>query len=172
MQRMRNERNVDILARPTARSWDIMVLTLDRRFALSHIREKNTLYTASMQFTASVIKGSGRGKYLGTPTINLNVAEVPQDLEYGIYACKCQFSDVSFQMSAVLHYGPRPVFKDTVSCESHLLDEIPSKTPDSLTVEIIQKLRDVQDFASVEALKEQILNDIAEARAILKSVSW
>lgn len=72
-------------------------------------------------------------------------------------------------MSAVVHYGPRPVFKDTLSCEVHILDESPEKTPTTLTVEIIQKIRDVQNFDSVDALKRQIQKDIDEARAILKT---
>ena len=38
-----------------------------------------------------------------------------------------------------------------------------------ITPEIIQKLRDVQDFPSIVALKQQIRRDIAKARAILKT---
>ncbi|MBI3336037.1 riboflavin kinase [Candidatus Peregrinibacteria bacterium] len=122
-----------------------------------------------MQFTASIIKGSGRGNRIGTPTMNLNLEQVPKELEPGIYACRCQLKPESWELKAVLHYGPRPVFKDTSSCEVHFLDIAPTATLDSLTVEIIQKLREVQDFSSVEELQKQIQRDIAEARAILKT---
>lgn len=89
--------------------------------------------------------------------------QVPKELKKGIYACRVD------GRNAVLHYGPRPVFKDTPSCEVHLLDKNLTDTHDFLTVEIIQKLRDVRDFPSVNALKEQIQKDISEARAILKA---
>lgn len=51
----------------------------------------------------------------------------------------------------------------------HVLDEPPAKTPNTMSIEIIQKLRDVQNFDSVDALKKQIQKDIDEARAILKT---
>lgn len=139
-----------------------MVLVLGQNVVLPHNKSKNTLYTAVMQFTANVIKGSDRGRHLGTPTINLSLEKIPPELEYGIYACRCP-------LSAVLHYGPRPVFKDIPSCEVHILDESPEKTPTTLTVEIIHKMREVQDFPSVEDLKKQIQKDIDAARAILKT---
>ena len=96
-----------------------------------------------MQFIASVIKGSGRGKGIGAPTVNLNLTQVPKKLEHGIYACRIKNEKNN---GGVLHYGPRPVFKDIASCEVHLLDTNLMETPKSLTVEIIQKLRDVRDF--------------------------
>ncbi len=38
-------------------------------------------------FQARVIRGAGRGKSLGTPTLNLDRRDVPEDLEEGIHAC-------------------------------------------------------------------------------------
>jgi len=69
--------------------------------------------------------------------------------------------------NAVLHYGPRPVFKDTPACEVHLLDRLVEKAPVLVTVHIVKYLREVRDFASVEALQAQIAADITEARAIV-----
>ena len=109
--------------------------------------------------------GSGRGKRLGIPTINLSVGSVPEEFLEGIYACRARLEDE--WEPAVMHFGPRPVFKDTPSCEVHLLDRAVSQVPDEMTVEIVAFLRDVRDFPSVEALQEQIAEDIRQARAIL-----
>jgi riboflavin kinase / FMN adenylyltransferase len=117
------------------------------------------------RFTAGVVSGSGRGKNLGTPTLNLNLADVPSSLQEGIYACFATIDGMREQ--AAMHYGPRPVFKDTTSCEVHLLDRTLTSAPASVTVEIIERLRDVQDFPSPAALMDQIARDIERTRAIL-----
>jgi riboflavin kinase / FMN adenylyltransferase len=131
-----------------------------------------------MQFSASTIRGAGRGKSLGTPTINLNLEDIPSELEEGIYACltsgergalrPCSGQAGSGER-AVLHYGPRPVFNDFKSCEIHLLDTDIQEAPKKITIQIVQKLRDVKDFASQEDLIVQIKEDIAQARGILRS---
>jgi riboflavin kinase / FMN adenylyltransferase len=118
-------------------------------------------------FTARVVLGAGRGKGLGTPTMNLDLAAVPQDLQEGIYAC---YATVEGKRElAAMHYGPRPVFKDTTSCEVHLLDRIVVHAPETLTVQVIAYLREVRDFPSTDALMAQIHRDIQDARAILKN---
>ncbi len=68
---------------------------------------------------------------------------------------------------AVIHAGQRPVFKDTPSLEIHLLDEPPSVVPNSVDIELVAYIREILDFPSVEALQEQIADDIAVARATL-----
>ena len=122
-----------------------------------------------MQFQAHSIPGAGRGKDLGTPTVNLELSDVPDGLQEGVYAC---FVHIESQRSqAVLHFGPRPVFHDAPSCEVHLLDTDLPSPPSQLQVEVISRLRDVQDFPSVVALQEQIADDIAQARSILDNAS-
>lgn len=118
-----------------------------------------------MQFAARVITGAGRGKKIGTPTMNVHLDDVPKELKEGIYACRVQLGvGEKGWTDAVLHYGPRPVFKDSLSCEVHILDQLIHNPPEKITVEIIKRLRSVQDFPSPEALKEQIEKDIEEAR--------
>jgi len=119
-----------------------------------------------LSFTAATVTGAGRGKGLGTPTINLNLDQVPAALEEGIYAC------IANGQPAVMHYGPRPVFRDSTTCEVHFLDAAPAKDLASLTVTVVEKIRDVQNFASVNALKEQIEEDISRARVLIENRKW
>jgi riboflavin kinase/FMN adenylyltransferase len=116
-------------------------------------------------FTARVVSGAGRGRVLGTPTLNLALEQVPKELQEGIYACRA-FLDGSWQPGA-LHYGPRPVFKDSVACEVHLLDTALQQAPASLEVKVVAYLREIRDFPTVEALQAQIADDITRIRAIL-----
>ncbi len=67
-----------------------------------------------------------------------------------------------------MHYGPRPVFHDTKSCEVHLIDRALPSPPDKVTVEVVGRIRDVEDFASAELLKEAMQQDIVKAKILLK----
>lgn len=119
----------------------------------------------ALSFTAPVVKGSGRGRTIGAATINLDMSAVPDDLAEGIYACRVSHNKEV--MDAVMHYGPRPVFRDAKSCEIHVLDAVIAKAPKQMTVIVIEKLRDIQDFPSVTDMMKQIAHDIEDARGIL-----
>jgi len=116
-------------------------------------------------FSASAITGAGRGKEYGIPTINIDLAAVPEELEEGVYACSVEIEDNNYM--GAMHYGPRPVFHDSRACEIHLLDTDLSFLPASVNINVVEHLREIQNFPSVEALKEQILNDIEQCRGIL-----
>ena len=118
-----------------------------------------------MIFTAPVVAGSGRGKDLRVPTLNVPIDSVPSECEKGIYACFVQINDRIY--SAAMHYGPRTVFHDSTSCEVHLLDMAIESTPSHVKIEIIRRLRNVQNFDSPEELQQQMMRDMEEARAIL-----
>lgn len=121
--------------------------------------------TFPLSFSAHVINGSGRGRTLGTPTINVDLNDVPTELDEGIYAGWARLGD-QWQKSAI-HYGPRPVFKDTPSFEVHILGNPPESAPDILEICLIGRLRDVLNFPSTEALMEQIGRDVEESHAML-----
>ncbi|MDO8648349.1 MAG: riboflavin kinase [Candidatus Peregrinibacteria bacterium] len=104
---------------------------------------------------------------MGSPTCNLNLADVLPEVTEGIYACFAHFG--SEKHMGALHYGPRPVHKDSPSCEVHLIDAVLGECPPSLTIELVAYLRPVQDFPSEQALIAQISADVDQARAILSA---
>jgi riboflavin kinase/FMN adenylyltransferase len=125
-----------------------------------------------MQFTSSVISGSGRGKALGVPTFNLDLGMVPKELEEGVYAVRALLEHPSVgakNYPATMHYGPRPTFGDTVSCEIHILEVLGDRFEvlDNMTVEVVAKLRDIQKFETAEELKKQMAQDGEMAAQIL-----
>ena len=115
-------------------------------------------------FTSKVYKGEGKGKSLGAPTMNLDLSNVPSDLLEGVYAVFVLEGETKHP--ATMHYGARPTLGFDPSCEVHLLGSLQNEQ-ETITVEVIQKLRDVQDFGSEEALKKQIAEDIEKAREAL-----
>lgn len=120
--------------------------------------------TDPIRFTATIIRGSGRGKDLGIPTFNLNLHEIPSDVTRGIYAGSVSIDGLN--VPAAMHYGPRPVFQDSDSFEVHVLGNV-NDDLHALDVTLVARLRDVQNFASAEAMLRQIEDDIAATRAIM-----
>lgn len=99
--------------------------------------------------------------------MNLNLNDVPSDIAEGIYAGWVQVDQV--WCMAAIHYGPRPVFQDSRSFEVHLLDVGVGIPPERIDVELVERLRDVLDFPSTDALLAQIQQDIEQTRAILSA---
>ena len=123
----------------------------------------------SILFKGKIIPGHGRGKALGAPTLNLEVKE--NCPAHGIYAARV------LGHPAALHIGPRPTFhEDDVSVEAHLLDvaagqDLTLDFPqygDTVEVEIVGWIREVEKFDSPEALKKQIEQVIVVARKLLE----
>ena len=121
-------------------------------------------------FTTKHITGKGRGKFLGYPTINL---EVPKDFELtdGIYATWVTITGTAFQ--GALHWGPIPTFdQEQKSLEVFLLeadDRLLERADLSvISVEIVKKIRDVIKFPNIQSLTKEIGNDVIAVRKILR----
>jgi len=117
-----------------------------------------------------VVKGAQRGRLLGFPTANIEVAPdfaVPGN---GIYATiatieadgewKPRLSATSIGVRPTFDNGPR-------SIETFILDFDGDLYGKMLRVEFVAKLRDEQKFDSVEALITQMNLDVENARQIL-----
>lgn len=115
-----------------------------------------------MKFESTHIKGKGRGKPMGFPTINLKIPDNFK-LKDGIYAAKVSIENKIF--SGALHYGPTPTFnEEKKSLEVFLLgssnNELENLEGKIIKVEIIKYLRPVIKFESKEELIKQIEEDV------------
>ena len=136
---------------------------LQRRFD-----EAARLLGRSYAITGKVIHGEERGRTLGFPTANL--ADVEQLLPpRGVYAVRARVAGNLTKYRAVMNLGQRPTFTSngTDSLEVHLLDFNADLYGQKLWVSDLHWLRDEQAFPDAAALKAQIAEDIARARAIL-----
>jgi riboflavin kinase / FMN adenylyltransferase len=120
-----------------------------------------------LRFSGHTVRGDSRGKSLGYPTINVDLQDVPHDLEHGIYACWSEVDGKRYR--AAVHYGPRPVFSAGIAFEVHLLDSVLESLPATITVDVVQRLRDVKNFDDAESLKTAIADDVTRTRAILEN---
>lgn len=120
-----------------------------------------------MQFSSPVISGTGKGKGIGFPTLNLDLDPVPSILEDGVYVCFARLGEHGIRLPALLHFGNRPTLGSPRSCEVHVIDQLISLAPQTISVEIVHKIRDVKKFDSIEQLTAQLQSDRNTARMLL-----
>lgn len=117
-----------------------------------------------------VIQGAGRGRSLGFPTANVRPDRallVPA----GVYACRAEPPGTGHP--AVVNIGVRPTFgEDTLVVEAHLLDFEGVLYGRPMRLAFLARLRDERKFPGPEALRAQILEDIAHARRLLSNASF
>lgn len=119
------------------------------------------------RFSARVIPGAGRGRSIGVPTLNFEGPPpdkaLPPD---GVYAARVEWGGGT--AGAMLNQGPRPTVGDLRrSIEAHLFgfDEV---LYDRLVrIEWVERLRDIQRFPSLDALRTQLSLDRERALDVL-----
>ena len=120
-------------------------------------------------FSVSGVVGHGleRGRELGFPTANL---EVSPDMIFpgnGIYATWARL-DTGVYMAAT-SIGVRPTFDDgeNRTVEAYLLDFSADIYGQPLQLEFVRRLRGEEKFDSIQALLDQMDEDVRRAREIL-----
>ncbi|TVR64380.1 MAG: bifunctional riboflavin kinase/FAD synthetase [Gemmatimonadales bacterium] len=118
-------------------------------------------------FRGAVVQGEGRGRGLGFPTANLRVEAREKLLPPpGVYAVRAILRRGTYP--AAMHLGPRPTFEGAPpSVEVHLLDFQGDLYGEEVRVDLVDRLRDVTPFESVDALVAQLHRDVEQARIIL-----
>ena len=124
----------------------------------------------SFNLSGNVVAGTGRGVELGFPTANLDISReqaLPAD---GVYAGWAYIDGKTYQ--AMTNIGRKPTFGNgDRTVEAYVIDYNDDLYGRQLKVDIIERLRDEKKFDSVEALKEQVAEDVRQGKAILSSKS-
>jgi riboflavin kinase / FMN adenylyltransferase len=133
-----------------------------------------------------VVRGAGRGRTIGIPTINLEPPDarklLPPD---GVYAVRVRILESGVEIleakprlptpgsrlheyGGMMNQGPRPTFGDAArTLEVHLFDFDGDLYGATVYVEWVRRLRAVQAFPSRDALVAQLEQDRQAARATL-----
>ena len=116
--------------------------------------------------TGEVVKGEGRGRQIGFPTANIDTGNqmLPPS---GVYAVQVKLEGCMF--AGVLNMGTRPTFDgEKFQIETHLFDFEKMIYEKKIEISFIEKIRAEQRFPNPEMLVNQIKQDVAMAKAILK----
>ncbi|MBX5490968.1 MAG: bifunctional riboflavin kinase/FAD synthetase [Chloroflexi bacterium] len=146
--------------RPISSSW-IRELLLG-----GAVRAAAELLGRPYRLEGEVVGGARRGRQLGFPTANLVPPAGRLVPAPGVYAGWARVPTGAWP--AVANLGSRPTFgEEQPLLEVHLLDYAGDLYGQSLAFDFLDRVRPVQRFASVEALRAQIARDIDAARALL-----
>jgi riboflavin kinase/FMN adenylyltransferase len=111
--------------------------------------------------------GTGKGRELVVPTLNLATEQetLPKN---GVYATATVVGPKIYW--SVTNIGVRPTFNgQNLAIESHLFDFAEQLTSGKMEVIFLKRLRDERKFSDPEALREQVLKDIEQARSVVTS---
>lgn len=142
------------------------------RFLLGagQVAEAATLLGREFAICGKVIPGDHRGASLGFPTANLEVWGGQAIPAAGVYVCRARVQGKTW--GAVTNIGVRPTFEAEPvppRVETHLLDFQGDLYGQQLRLSFSQRLRGEQRFPNIQALIEQIQQDIHKARLLLQA---
>ncbi len=106
-------------------------------------------------FSAKVIAGQGKGRSIGLPTANLDKNDL--DIPHGIYAVMVSWEGKNYQ--GLMHFGFKDIFAAAVSLEVLIKDFSQDIYGQTLTVTVVEKIREVQKFAGKDELLAAIADD-------------
>jgi riboflavin kinase / FMN adenylyltransferase len=137
--------------------------------AEGRVDEAAGLLTRPYRIRGMVTHGAGRGAKIGFPTAN--VAAIDTLLPgQGVYAGAAWTAGQRY--CAAINVGPNPTFGDqALKLEVHLIDFAAELYHQPLEVDFLARVRDIQPFPSVEALRAQLERDVAEAKRVASSVA-
>jgi len=125
--------------------------------------------------TAPIIKGEQRGRTIGIPTANLDMASLSEMTlpASGVYAGTASMTDDPDHIyAAAISVGNKPTFDGQgLVVEAHLLDFDSNVYDRRMTLRFSRWLRDQQPFSSVDALTAQLRRDIAATQRFIREES-
>lgn len=118
----------------------------------------------------TVVHGDKRGRTIGVPTANMLLGDYVRP-RYGVYAVRARLPDGRWQ-DGVANLGVRPMFDPPKELlETWLLDWSGDLYGQVLDVALICWVREERRLDGLDALKAQIAEDAAVARAMLAAAS-
>ncbi len=120
------------------------------------------------EIEGEVVPGDARGRTIGFPTANVSMPAGFVRPAGGVYAVRGTVDGLAFD--GVSNVGTRPTFGGGPEViEVHLLDVDIDLYGKIVRVSFVDRIRSEQRFATIDALVEQIGNDVDRARLVLAS---
>lgn len=119
----------------------------------------------------TVVRGEGRGAALGFPTANVDVPAGMLVPGHGVYVADAYVvrngkgASERERWPAVAIISDKPTFQfGTTVVEVHLLDFQRSLLGETIEIALLDKLRDIVAFATIDELTKQMKDDVAAVR--------
>ena len=153
---------VDLMTDPTGR---VKSTTIRRQIADGDVSSAARLLGRNFAIRGVVVRGQERGRELGFPTANLQVAPDLVIPGNGIYAARAHLDSGTYM--AATSIGVRPTFDDGPdrTIEAYLLDFSGDIYGQTVCLEFVRRLRGEEKFDTVAALLDQMNRDVMQTSA-------
>ena len=118
--------------------------------------------------SGTVVKGKGRGRHLGYPTLNLEIPQsklLPRD---GVYGARVNLENKEYP--GMMYVGPKPTFREeTRSVEVHVLGREIEVGDAKVELSVERWIREPRRFPDPEHLRDQLKSDEKKIKEILRT---
>ena len=159
---------VEVVSALSDESGVISSTEIRKLIAVGNVADAAQLMGHPYMLQGMVSHGDHRGRTIGFPTANLNYAHEKALPKGGIYACWAYVNHERHR--AAVNIGTNPTFtpdKQTMNVEAYILDFDRDIYDEVVKLEFILRLRDELKFNSVDALVDEIRQDVAKTREVL-----
>lgn len=140
-----------------------------RQLADGDIKNANASLGYRYFFPGIVVHGKGEGRKIGFPTANMQVDEQQLIPRRGVYAVEVSIDGYEQPFMGMMNIGTRPTYGEfSQTVEVNILDFDADIYGRSISVAVIDRIRDECRFESIEALKEQLAADKKQIRNIFE----
>ena len=155
---------VDLMTDPAGR---VKSTTIRRQIADGDVSSAARLLGRNFAVRGVVVRGQERGRELGFPTANVEVAPDLVIPGNGIYATRARLDSGTYM--AATSIGVRPTFDDGPerTIEAYLLNFSDDIYGQTVCLEFVQRLRGEEKFDTVEALLDQMNRDVMQTEEVL-----
>lgn len=121
---------------------------------------------------SEVVHGKQLGRTLGFPTANLKFPESKLIPRYGVYATLVNIQGFERSYIGVSNVGKNPTVNDknSITCETYILDFSGDLYGKEICVEFHKMLREEKKFSSLDELTSAISKNADQARELLKNM--
>lgn len=120
-------------------------------------------------FSGKVVHGQKLGRNIGFPTANIEVSETYKLIPAkGVYAVEVHFSNALYY--GMMNIGTRPTLETQwkrLSLEVNIFDFSETIYDHNIKIVLLDKIRNEQKFANIEALKQQLATDKTNAITLI-----
>ena len=123
------------------------------------------------RLSGTVVRGDGRGRKLGYPTINLEPT-TPMLPARGVYAALAQIEQAGPGYTSAVSIGLRPTFGGSrLTVEAHLLGFEGDLYRARVSLDLLRFLRPETRFSGIPELQEAMASDLLATQAVVAAAS-
>lgn len=168
LRQLCEEADVSLEVVEAVRSGDTVVSSSRVREVIAggHVDQAWTMLARPYRIRGQVAHGAGRGVQLGFPTANLERVDTLLPAE-GIYAGRAWVEGNVWP--AAMNIGPNPTFDEQqFKVEAYLIGFDADIYDQTIEIDFLERLRDIERFESVDQLTAKMNLDVAATRRIVE----